>query len=90
MTVIEDSDIDYDFDDDLTFFYTEKSTALIYEARLFDGFALIRPAIPAFYLALRKISLTDFVREFEEYAGDSASIRSFLWGDPEAIVEIQH
>lgn len=61
-------------------FYVESNSGLIYEVKFFETFALVRPASPAFYLAIRKVPLLEFSKEFHEYGGDSESIREYLWG----------
>lgn len=72
MPEIEHEDgIEYDF-------YVENETSLIYEVKLFDGFALARPANPWFYLAIRKIDLKTFATEFEPYCGNPDTIRESL------------
>jgi hypothetical protein len=66
------------FDDAV--YYVETETNLIYEVKFFDGFVLARPASPAFYLAIRKIDILTFSKEFHEYSGDSERLRAYLWG----------
>lgn len=47
---------------------------------MFEDFVLVRPASPAFYDALRKVSLSEFTEEFEEYFGLHKEIIDFLHG----------
>jgi hypothetical protein len=61
-------------------FYTERGTNLIYEATFFEDFALVRPASPAFYSHVMKVSLNDFLGTFDEYLGDRQKIRDVLDG----------
>lgn len=52
------------------YLYTERSTNLVYEVKLFDDFALTRPATPGFEQAIKRVSLLTLLRDFDEYAGD--------------------
>jgi hypothetical protein len=67
----EDSDIFYDI-------YVETQTNLIHEVQLFEDFALVRPASPNLYLAIRKLPLLEFSKEFHEYLGDCQAVRDYL------------
>jgi hypothetical protein len=67
-------------------FYVERATTLIYDARFFDEFVIVRPASPAFYLSIRKLSHSEFIREFEEYAGDQQQVAAFLLGGGEPVI----
>lgn len=60
--------------------YTEKSTGLIYECKFFDKFVIVRPASPAFYLAIKKLSLVEFSKYFEEFGGDVSEVRNAIRG----------
>lgn len=59
-------------------FYVENGTKLIYEVKVFDGFALARPANPWFYTAIRKIDLKEFEGTFEQYCGDPDLMRKVV------------
>lgn len=68
--------------------YTEIATGLIYECKFFDKFVIVRPASPAFYLAIRKLSLADFSKYFDEFGGDVSEVRNAIrGGDVDFIVE---
>jgi hypothetical protein len=60
--------------------YTEIATGLIYECKFFDKFVIVRPASPAFYLAIRKFTLVEFSKFFEEYGGDVTEVRDAIRG----------
>jgi hypothetical protein len=68
--------------------YVEITTGLLYECKFFDTFVLVRPASPSFYLAIKKMSLTDFVGKFDEFCGDRDEARiAIRGGTPEFIVD---
>ncbi len=73
-------------------FFVEESTNLIYEAKFFDDFVIVRPASPAFATAIRKLDHNEFAREFKEFWGDPDPVRVFLYGtvpgDPEDEVTL--
>lgn len=71
---------EYEEDEPESHFYVEKSTRYIYEVKFFPEFALVRPAHPDFSAAVNRMSLVNFVGEFEEYLGDAQAIKNFLWG----------
>lgn len=60
--------------------YTEKSTSLLYEAKLFDDFVIVRPVTPGFEMNILKVSHVDFDKDFEEYSGRHDEIYDFLGG----------
>lgn len=59
-------------------YYTEISTNLIYEVKLFDTFAFLRPATPTFHAAVNRMDLEQFNKEFREFYGDHEGVREFL------------
>lgn len=63
--------------------YTEKNTSLLYEAKLFDSFVILRPASPGFEDAIRRVSYLTLDKEFNEYAGIHAEVIQHLGGDSE-------
>jgi hypothetical protein len=77
-----------EFKDVLGEFYVEKKSRLIYEVKFFQNFVLVRPAAPALYLALKKLSYNDFTKNYEEYLGNPDEVREQLEGaEPELIIE---
>lgn len=87
--IINDDNEEVEYNDpmkDLVYdYYVETSTGFIYEATLFDGFALARPADPWFYTAVRKIDFKTFAYEFEQYCGDSDALRRMTGGGNEIM-----
>lgn len=71
---------EYEQDEPDSCFYVEKISNLIYEVKLFEDYALIRPAHPEFSMNLERMDLLQFSKEFEEFTGDSQKIHEFLWG----------
>lgn len=68
--------------------FVEIATSLLYEVRFFDTFVIVRPATPALYLAIRKLSHVDFSRLFEEFGGNKEEVRAFMRGmTPDFIME---
>ena len=55
---------------------------------MFEDFVLVRPASPAFYDAIRKVSMKEFGDEFEEYFGLHKEIIDFLHGG-ETVPELE-
>jgi hypothetical protein len=66
--------------------WVERSTRLIYECKFFDGFILVRPATPAIYLAIRKVSDKQFMEEFDEFCGDREAAREFIRNAPPEFI----
>lgn len=60
-----------------TLLYVDKKSQLIYDTQLFDDYALVRPASPALYQFIEKISLSEFADRFEEFCGNSDEVRAF-------------
>lgn len=58
-------------------FYTEKGTSLIHEVKFFPTFVLTRPVSPD-RMAVQKLSLFDFSKEFEDFCGDKRPLWDFL------------
>lgn len=57
-----------------TLLYVDKQSQLIYDTQLFDGYALVRPASPALYQFIEKISLSEFASRFEEFCGNADEV----------------
>lgn len=68
---VTDPGLEYDF-------YVETSTNFIYEVKLFDSFAFVRPANPWFYTAIRRVDIKEFEEEFEQYLGDPDQMREIV------------
>jgi hypothetical protein len=69
--------------------YTEKGTRLLYTVKFIMDFAIVKPASPGFETELRKLSIIDFEREFEEFSGDHSAVERYLDGDedlPETLL----
>lgn len=78
-TLLIDKALEYDF-------YVENTTRLVYEVKIFDGFALARPANPWFYTEIRKIELGEFAKDFESYCGDPDLMRKVVLEMGETMV----
>jgi hypothetical protein len=77
-----------DFHDTIGEIYVERQTSLLYEVKFFETFVLVRPASPAFYLALRKMSHSEFAKYFDEFYGDHEQVKTHIRGmSPEIIIE---
>lgn len=66
--------------------YTERDTSLLYEVKFFDSFVIVRPASPAFYLAIRKMSHNEFADEFDEYNGNHDEVFAILRGPQSDLI----
>lgn len=55
----------YVTDDDTTL-YVEKKTSRLWEAKLFDGFCLIRPVAKGCEREIKKIPLSTLIDEYDE------------------------
>jgi hypothetical protein len=60
--------------------YVELSTSRIYEGKLFEEFVIARPLLPQFHDHIRKVEISAFSREFEDFQGNREEIRTFLKG----------
>ncbi len=81
------NDHEYEIEQDYDYhLYTEISTNLIYDARFFDDFVIVRPASPAFWSAIMKMSTVDFSREFREFYGDPTQVIAALNSENDAAV----
>lgn len=69
-----------DYDEPDMYFYIEKSTGFMYQAQLFDTFVLFRPATPGFESVVKKMSLSQFISEFDEFQGDPSRVYDYLEG----------
>lgn len=74
-------------DEEIYLYYVNKNSRTLYEVKLFETFALVKPILPGSYGAISKLSITDFADHFEEYAGDSEELRWFL-GSTEEVIQI--
>lgn len=54
--------------------HVEKSTSLIYEAKYFQEWVMVRPATPGFQKAIRRLSYVDFEKEFTDFCGNHEQI----------------
>ncbi len=73
-------------DADEMLLYVENATDLIYEVKLFEDFALVRPANPDFYKAVEKIPIMEFVEDYHEFAGDWRAVRNYLKNHGEVLI----
>lgn len=60
--------------------YVEKETGFIFEAQLFEKFVLTRHASPGMESMLRKLSIEEFSRKFEEFEGDAELVYRLING----------
>lgn len=87
MQLTDDDDHeDEELEELLPEIYVEIASGLLYECKFFDNFVLVRPASPSFYLALRKLSITDFAGHFEEFCGDHREARLAIRGGPPGFI----
>lgn len=77
----------YEADEPDSVFYVHRESRVIWEVQLFPDFALIRPAVSDSSSLISQIDLVSFARDFEEFLGDPAVVKKFLWGAHEPIVE---
>lgn len=87
--LLTDEEIDnlHDIDDERPSLYTENETLLIYEVKFFHDVVLVRPATPAFHLAVRKLSMMEFGMNFSEFLGDPNEVYAFIEGEePELYI----
>lgn len=80
------SEIEDVFEDD-SVLYVEVETRIIFEAKLFPDFVLVRPVSPQLYHQIRKVTMLDFGKEFEDFLGDHKAVRGFLNGTVESELE---
>lgn len=56
--------------------YMEKSSNIIYEVKFVSDYVMARPATPALYHMIRKMTIPEFLNEFEESYIDVQKFRS--------------
>lgn len=61
--------------------YVERKTKIIWDARFFDGFVIVRPISPEMARHIRKIKSSLFVVDFDEFMGDYDTIRDWMEGN---------
>lgn len=66
--------------------YVEKKSRMIVEVQFYDNFVLIRPASTMRPMVYR-VKLMDFVRDYEEFAGDYVKLVKYLRGDSESPLQ---
>lgn len=62
--------------------YTEKKTSLLWEAQLFENFAMVKMISPGFERSLKQISLEEFGRDFDEFWGDQDQVHGLVNDGP--------
>lgn len=68
--------------------YTERATRLLYDARMYDDFILVRPISPGFESLVQRLDHLRFADLFEEYSGSYEPIIEFLGTQgPDLILE---
>lgn len=65
--------------------YVERSTGLIYEAQLFTTCVIYRPATLGFQDVLKKVSHSEFVKEFDEFLGNPREFYAVREGQVETL-----
>lgn len=69
--------------------YTERDTDLLYEAKFFDDFVMVRPATPGYEQKIERLTHNEFADRFREFWGDPQLVFDFF--ENEGIeVEITH
>lgn len=70
--------------------YVEIATRMLYQVKFFENFVIVRAASPLFYRDIRKMSILDFSRYFEEFYGDAQQVRDFFNGLTNSEIEVFH
>lgn len=68
------------------YLYTERSSRMIVEVQLFSDYCLVRPVSPQFYNYIKKMSHTDLVKDYDEYAGERETVLNYLRGIAQEVV----
>lgn len=63
--------------------WTETKTRLIYEAKFFGDFVIVRPLSPGLAGLIKKLTYTELARDFTEYSGDYSVVKAYIDGDYE-------
>lgn len=58
--------------------YTERATRLLYDAKMFDDFILVRPISPGYESLVRRLDHLAFADAFEEFSGNYGPIIEYL------------
>lgn len=70
--------VESEVEDECLDFFTEIATSLIYEARFFENFVIVRPVSPAFYSGICKLDLATFANTFEDFYGDRQQVLAYI------------
>lgn len=57
--------------------YVDKNNQLIYEVQVLSDCVLVRPATPALYKMIERLTMEEFDNRFEEFYGDLAVVKAF-------------
>jgi hypothetical protein len=67
-------------------YYVEKSSRLIYQVQFFDTFVMYRPATPGFESLIKRMELSEFLDEFDEFEGDPRLLDDFIDGEAQYLL----
>lgn len=67
-------------EDEVVSLWTETKTRLIYEAKFFGDFVIVRPISPGLAGLIKKLSYTELARDFTEYSGDYSVVKAYIDG----------
>jgi hypothetical protein len=66
--------------------YIDKNTNLIYEVKLFEEYALVRPLDPSQRRNIKKLTHTEFSGAFDEYHGNQDAVYDYLAGNDTDLI----
>jgi hypothetical protein len=58
-------------------YFVDSKSSLVYEVQFFTDFILARPATPALYSHIERLTPTEFYGRFEEFFGNPDEVRAF-------------
>jgi hypothetical protein len=56
----------------------DRETGLVYEAKLHETHALVRPVSPALYSMIERVPLHKFGERFDDFYGDPEEVQAFV------------
>lgn len=58
--------------------YVENETGIIFEAKFFEDYAILRPVTPELFHDIRKISFHDLTMHYDDFCGNRNEVLEFM------------
>lgn len=68
--------------------YVERDSGMIFEAKFFEDYALVRPATPSLYHHIKKVGLSRIKEAFDEFCGSrDIVLQHIATGEPTELYQ---